>query len=109
MRLVNKIQIWNLKYWVLIINGLVVQLDRISDFGSEGWGFEPLRGHFTPCIILQGVFISTGYLPAGRQGISDFGSEGWGFPAYRQTGNPSAVTKKVQDFSWTFFLYLTSN
>ena len=45
MRLVNKIQIWNLKYWVLIINGLVVQLDRISDFGSEGWGFEPLQGH----------------------------------------------------------------
>ena len=27
------------------INGLVVQLDRISDFGSEGWGFESLRGH----------------------------------------------------------------
>jgi uncharacterized protein YqeY len=26
-------------------NGCVVQLDRISDFGSEGWGFEPLRGH----------------------------------------------------------------
>ena len=26
--------------------GLVVQLDRISDFGSDGWGFEPLRGHF---------------------------------------------------------------
>ena len=23
----------------------VVQLDRISDFGSEGWGFESLRGH----------------------------------------------------------------
>ena len=30
---------------VLIINGCVVQLDRISDFGSEGWGFESLRGH----------------------------------------------------------------
>ena len=26
-------------------NGLVVQLDRISDFGSDGWGFESLRGH----------------------------------------------------------------
>ena len=25
--------------------GCVVQLDRISDFGSEGWGFESLRGH----------------------------------------------------------------
>ena len=26
-------------------DALVVQLDRISDFGSEGWGFESLRGH----------------------------------------------------------------
>ena len=26
--------------------GLVVQLDRISDFGSEGWGFESSLGHF---------------------------------------------------------------
>ena len=25
--------------------GPVVQLDRISDFGSEGWGFESSRGH----------------------------------------------------------------
>ena len=25
--------------------GLVVQLDRISDFGSDGWGFESLLGH----------------------------------------------------------------
>ena len=25
--------------------GSVVQLDRISDFGSDGWGFESLRGH----------------------------------------------------------------
>jgi hypothetical protein len=37
-------------------------------------------------------FFSTGYLPAGRQGISDFGSEGCRFPACRQTGNPAAVT-----------------
>ena len=25
--------------------GPVVQLDRISDFGSEGWGFESSLGH----------------------------------------------------------------
>ena len=24
---------------------MVLQLDRISDFGSEGWGFESSRGH----------------------------------------------------------------
>ncbi len=29
----------------LCIPGRVVQLDRISDFGSEGWGFESSRGH----------------------------------------------------------------
>jgi hypothetical protein len=28
-------------------NGPVAQLDRASDFGSEGWGFDSLRGrHF---------------------------------------------------------------
>jgi hypothetical protein len=27
------------------ITGPVVQLDRISDFGSEGWGFESSRVH----------------------------------------------------------------
>ena len=25
-------------------NGPVAQLDRASDFGSEGWGFDSLRG-----------------------------------------------------------------
>jgi hypothetical protein len=25
--------------------GPVAQLDRASVFGTEGWGFEPLRGH----------------------------------------------------------------
>ena len=34
--------------------GSVVQLDRISDFGSEGWGFESLLGH-----ILLLFFLST--------------------------------------------------
>ena len=33
-----KITFWNI--------GRVVQLDRISDFGSEGWGFESSRGHY---------------------------------------------------------------
>jgi hypothetical protein len=27
------------------VNGPVAQLDRASDFGSEGWGFDSLRGH----------------------------------------------------------------
>jgi len=27
------------------MHGSVAQLNRASDFGSEGWGFESLRGH----------------------------------------------------------------
>ena len=36
--------------------GPVVQLDRISDSGSEGWGFESLRGHKTNDAP-QGAFL----------------------------------------------------
>lgn len=32
-------------------NGFVVQLDRILDFGSKGWGFESLRSHKLPLSI----------------------------------------------------------
>ncbi len=28
------------------VDGLVVQLDRIPDFGSGGWGFESSLGHY---------------------------------------------------------------
>ena len=38
--------------------GCVVQLDRISDFGSEGWGFESLRGHHRGQIIFFGLSFS---------------------------------------------------
>ena len=33
-------------------NGSVVQLDRISDFGSEGWGFESSLGHLLLFFLL---------------------------------------------------------
>ena len=29
----------------VLSEGRVVQLDRIPDFGSGGWGFESSRGH----------------------------------------------------------------
>ena len=38
--------------------GRVVQLDRISDFGSEGWGFESSRGHELRGQLLLAFFIS---------------------------------------------------
>ena len=31
----------------------VAQLDRASDFGSEGWGFEPLRAYCIPQALRQ--------------------------------------------------------
>ena len=37
-------------------NGFVVQLDRITDFGSVGWGFESLRGHLTGKITFRSDF-----------------------------------------------------
>jgi hypothetical protein len=41
----NLIFINPLLFSIKSMPGCVVQLDRISDFGSEGWGFESLRGH----------------------------------------------------------------
>ena len=37
--------------------GLVVQLDRISDFGSDGWGFESLLGYKEKTHIICGFVI----------------------------------------------------
>ena len=33
------------KYYLCSANGSVAQLNRASDYGSEGWGFDSLRGH----------------------------------------------------------------
>src|SRR5258708_33923674 len=32
-------------------DGPVAQLDRASDFGSEGWGFDSLRGRHSKCLF----------------------------------------------------------
>ena len=53
--------------------GRVAQLDRASDYGSEGLGFESLRGHKEPKKALQrklrGFFISKRpKLASGRRG-----------------------------------------
>ena len=39
-----------------IENGSVVQLDRIADSGSVGWGFESLRSHTGP-LRREGFFM----------------------------------------------------
>jgi hypothetical protein len=33
--------------------GPVAQLDRASDFGSEGWGFDSLRGRHNYLILIE--------------------------------------------------------
>ena len=38
--------------------GSVVQLDRITDFGSVGCRFEPCRGHKFKCLFFKHFFIS---------------------------------------------------
>src|SRR5467141_1694667 len=39
-------------------HGPVAQLDRASDFGSEGWGFDSLRGrHFSAPLSIQDIRV----------------------------------------------------
>ncbi len=64
--------------------GPVVQLDRISDFGSEGWGFKSSLGHENKAInreqkfpiIIQftvsanSIIIFTPPIPKSKMGVS---------------------------------------
>lgn len=42
-----------IKFTIFAASGYVVQLDRISDFDSEGWRFESFRGHFLEVLFNQ--------------------------------------------------------
>ena len=33
-------------------------MDRASDYGSEGWGFESLRGHFNNQTLTNILWVS---------------------------------------------------
>ena len=44
---------------ILKSSGPVVQLDRTSDSGSEGWGFESLRDHLTFWSVSTSLLLST--------------------------------------------------
>ena len=63
-----------------IYNGLgsLAQLNRASDYGSEGYRFESYRSHFIAADTLQ----SPGSL-AQLNRASDYGSEGYRFESYR--------------------------
>jgi hypothetical protein len=42
-----------LRFIQVLSEAPVAQLDRASDFGSEGWGFEPLRAHCCAAPLLN--------------------------------------------------------
>ena len=42
--------------------GSVVQLDRMSDSGSDGWGFESLRSHKNISLFLINSKVALGVL-----------------------------------------------
>lgn len=49
-----------IKFAIFAELGYVVQLDRISDFDSEGWRFESFRGHTLKCFSIKwkALFLS---------------------------------------------------
>jgi hypothetical protein len=47
LAIINLIFINSLLFSIKSIPGCVVQLDRISDFGSEGWGFEEFYNYYS--------------------------------------------------------------
>ena len=74
-------------------NGFVAQLNRASDYGSEGSGFESQRSHF-----LLKVSYDYGSV-AQLNRASDYGSEGSGFESQR-----SHVRKgKANNTSFLFY------
>ena len=45
--------------WYKIINGFVAQLNRASDYGSEGYRFESYRGHKGDYFSVISFFLQT--------------------------------------------------
>ena len=60
-------------------HGSVAQLNRASDYGSEGCGFESRRNHFFSFAVVQWNVGSVAQLNR----ASDYGSEGCGFESRR--------------------------
>jgi hypothetical protein len=47
-------------------HGPVAQLDRASDFGSEGWGFDSLRGRHPRVSLAAAVLQTAGSIQYAR-------------------------------------------
>jgi dolichyl-phosphate-mannose-protein mannosyltransferase len=57
-------RLWDLEFGSLGFFKVVsvAQLDRASDFGSEGWGFESLQARILLAVIVAGVIAAFGWL-----------------------------------------------
>ena len=83
-------------------NGLVAQLNRASDYGSEGYRFESCRdhkGHVFSTKALSIAKINLRGLVAQLNRASDYGSEGYRFESCRDHKNSS-----LSDLSFLFIL-----
>ena len=74
--------------------GSVAQLNRASDYGSEGCGFESRRNHLFSFAVVQWNVGSVAQLNR----ASDYGSEGCGFESRRN--------HKERFFNTSLFLLL---
>ena len=84
-------------------NGSVAQLNRASDYGSEGSGFESQRSHFFSIVISK--FGSVAQLNR----ASDYGSEGSGFESQRSHINRRSFMKDFSLFNSIKSISLISN
>ena len=50
---------------------LVAQLDRASDYGSEGWGFESLRARHIRAVQKAEAVLRVGFGAAGSERVSE--------------------------------------
>ena len=71
-------------------HGSVAQLNRASDYGSEGCGFESRRNHFFSFAVVQWNVGSVAQLNR----ASDYGSEGCGFES-RRNHKKQGIASKV--------------
>ena len=77
-------------------NGSVVQLDRISDFGSGGWGFESSLGHFIiflifPISIFSQQILETHKLSRNINETSGLEYYGDFLVTHNDSGNPAEL------------------
>ena len=99
-------KVWQFKIFVVPLHSLtkrygsVAQLNRASDYGSEGSGFESQRSHF---FIKQIKFWFGSVAQLNR--ASDYGSEGSGFESQRS--HKKGVYQNFGSSSFSYYFLKT--